>query len=124
MYIRDNVDLRGNLYVATVDLDHGATTPVSPVEEEKLAQFGQLLVNVGGALVPQVGTTLTLPDRYLYLPREFPVQKTFSLDDYPSDAATYASLWVTLVRANINTALTDLLAKTAVVGEHVNKLPA
>ena len=92
MHIRDIIQPIANQYVATIDLDRGNDHPVSPVEEEKLRQFGQLRVNIGGTLSPEEGDDLVLGNRYMYLPRDFPLQQVFSIDDHGTLAAEYAQL--------------------------------
>ena len=123
MHIRDIIQPIANQYVATIDLDRGNDHPVSPVEEEKIRQFGQLRVNIGGTLSPEEGDDLVLGNRYMYLPRDFPLQQVFSIDDHGTLAAEYAQLWVDLVKTNLSTALETLLAKTATAIETVTQLP-
>ena len=122
MNIRYRCVLVGRIYETTVSLDVQPGVPaISPVDLEKLAQHGDILVNVGGTLNPESGDDLDLDDRNLRLPTEFPIKQSFSLDDY-DNAASLAAAWWELVSDNILTALTTLRATPSVTFEGVVRL--
>lgn len=124
MHVRYTTETIGNTVVAKVDLDKGAAAPVSVNEDQKLRQFGQLQVDLGGVLAPGGEiSNLTLPTRLVSVPAELPVQQVFSLDDYPTAAGAYAEAWNVMVQLHISTALTTLMAKTPSNTEGTSVLP-
>ena len=62
----------------------------------------------GGTITGDV--TFTLPGNPRSFPSQFPVKALFSLEDYPTDAATRASEWRAYVLANITAGKDALLA--------------
>jgi len=116
MIIRHRIELKGRNYVVTLLLDDAAQNPITPLELEKLNQFGPMTVARGGVITPNSGSPVTLPTSDVYLPSDFPVRQTFNLDDY-ANAASLAAKWYEVMATRIQTALNTLLEQTAVVTE-------
>ena len=97
MKISTAIELIGNIYSAQIDV-----VALTPLEEAKMAQFGEPLVETGGDFsgtvhrVPNDEGTLvefSMPQAPRRLKSDFPVKFISSLDDYPSDADLRVRLW-------------------------------
>jgi len=116
MIIRHRIELQGRNYVVTLQLDTAAQNPITPLEFEKLNQFGPMTVARGGVITPVTGSAVTLPTSDVYLPVDFPVTQVFNLDDY-ANADSLAAKWHDVMSTRIQAAIATLLAQTAVVTE-------
>lgn len=121
MIIRHHIDLQARLYVATVRLDTASAQPITPVEQTKLNQLGPLVVARGGVITPDTGAAVTLDASNVYLPADFPVVQSFSVDDY-ANAESLAVAWKDAMLSRIQDALWALMAQTTLVSEGTTTL--
>jgi hypothetical protein len=116
MEIRKTIRLVGNVYHVEIDLAEGAGfCPISPIEQQQLNQFGEMLLDLGGAFTDEEDPPLEfdLPTNEVYIPSAFPIKQLFSLDDFEDDANARAVIWRDTIMSRINIALTALLAKSS-----------
>ncbi len=109
----------------TIDLDRpqsGNPPPLTSLESEAFTIYGDILVEVGGVITPETGSALTLPDRQMRLPSDFPIRQSFDLE--LTNSASLADAWHQMVLDNISTALAAHLAKDGgTAGSTVTTLP-
>ena len=113
-----------NVVQAQFGLDDHPNAPsaITSSEREHLAQFGDVLVDIGGTVDPATGADLELPEKQVYMPSSLPVIQKFDLADL-ANAQSLAEAWVELVKTNLGTAVTALLAKTATESSTVDDVP-
>jgi len=93
---------------------------VSSAEQDKINQFGEPLIEVGGQITgsatrPTESPTdvdFTLPASQRRMISDFPVKQIFDLAD-TADADLYAKVWSDTVRDRMSTAVTNLLTVTS-----------
>jgi hypothetical protein len=110
--IRHTIELLGRNWICTFQLDPAAANPISPLQQEKLRQFGQMQVARGGTVTPATGDPVVLAEADVYLPGDFPFKQVFSLDDY-DNAASLVTAWKTLMLSRIQAANLTFMANTA-----------
>jgi hypothetical protein len=94
---------------------------VTSAEQEKLTQFGDPLVEIGGTFTGSVtrpgedtpvSVTFTLSARAVRLPSGFPVKRVFDLVD-SADADVQAKVWADTIKTRMTTAKTTLMAQVS-----------
>ena len=111
MEIITYIRLVNNSYEVELDLAEGGLTPV---EKEAIANYGEPVITAGGLFdAGGGGLSYTLGDDDRKFPSQFPVKKTFSRADYPSDANDRAVLYRTTLKTRLDTAMTALRSRAA-----------
>jgi len=115
MKLNTSIRLESGVYVATVEVEE-----TTPLENERLRNFGQPTVSLGGSFTGVVGDdqiSFTLPHRNRLFPSDTPYTAAFALADF-SDAGQRAQIWRQSMEQRLAVARTELMAKDpAFVGE-------
>lgn len=121
--IRSDINLVNGRFSVTFQLDESSSVPaVSQELQKKLNQFGPFQVDFGGTLTIEGEDPVVIGEDLRYMPDTLPFSRSFSLADYDF-AADLAAAYQTLIRSNINTALTTFVAQTATPSSTVFTLP-
>lgn len=130
MEIRKTIRLVGGVYNVELALAEGVGfCPITPVEQQKLNQFGEMKIDLGGEFEEDAEVAplqFELPTNEVYLPSAFPVKQVFAIADYDDDEEAYirAVTWRDTIVARVSASLTTLLAgEVGATGSEVDTLP-
>jgi hypothetical protein len=113
MEIESRISLTEATYRVQVGLA-ASPTALTPVEREAVAQFGEPVIELGGAFTQaDPSLTFSLPAAQARFPGQFPISQAFSLADYAEDANERAVLFRNTLITRLEAARTALLTQSA-----------
>lgn len=108
MKLTVDTKLENNNYTATFDV-----TDITEAELELISDFGDIEINVGGAIQDSLGADLiTLGNSYKKFPSDLPFARAFNQAQYGDDAEAIATAYVQNITDKIEAGITLLKAKT------------